>query len=87
MGCLGGPRGWVREGDVPPPARSVKAVPKSCHLHEFLLNFSNFFFGGGGGGGKEPLGRGGGKHTLLGSMQINPCIVLHIKIPFLYTRT
>ena len=25
MGRLGGPRGWVREGDVPPPARSAKA--------------------------------------------------------------
>ena len=22
MGRLGGPRGWVREGDVPPPAQS-----------------------------------------------------------------
>ena len=25
MGRLGGPRGWVWEGDVPPPARSAKA--------------------------------------------------------------
>ena len=23
MGRLGGPRGWVREGDVPPPAQSA----------------------------------------------------------------
>ena len=26
MGRLGGPRGWVREGDVPPPARSVGSL-------------------------------------------------------------
>ena len=25
MGCPSSPRGWVREGDVPPPAQSTKA--------------------------------------------------------------
>ena len=25
MGRIGGPRGWMQEGDVPPPVRSAKA--------------------------------------------------------------
>ena len=36
MGCLGGPSGWVREGDVPRPSRTKHGKLK----HKLILMFS-----------------------------------------------
>ena len=33
MGRLGGPRGWVREGDVPPPAPNAESL--SIHVSSY----------------------------------------------------
>ena len=41
-------------------------------MHLIVKSHEYFWGGGGGRGGKQNL-FGGGEHTLLGSMQINPC--------------